>query len=125
MPFEAVSLESSMLVGAIPVESADGQRSPVDVVTKIREDLAEFQRSSNSQAFRETLRQELREACMDALHRAVVADGPDYLDIEPLVEYFEQRDLIRSGSRRPKKTNGTAGRVPTDSPRRRRKEFEP
>jgi hypothetical protein len=51
-------LLQSMPVGAIPLESTDEQqhstagKSPVDVVAKIRKDLAEFQQNSSKQALR-------------------------------------------------------------------------
>jgi hypothetical protein len=82
------------------------KQSPVYIVTRIREELAEFQKISNKQALRETLRKELRAACKEALDRAgaVVGadadaadspDSPSYPNIEPSVEYLQERGLIR------------------------------
>jgi len=72
------------------------RQSPVDVIIGLRKDLAEFQKISNKQALRETLRKELRAACKEALHRAGAgADRPDYPNIEPIVEYLTERGLIR------------------------------
>jgi hypothetical protein len=52
-----------MPAGAIPVESTDEQQqqqsSPVDVIVRIREDLAEYQRAGGRQAFRAALREAL------------------------------------------------------------------
>jgi|SRR6516165_5410851 hypothetical protein len=77
-------LEASMPVGAMEEQ----HQSPVDVVISIRKELAEFQRTSSKQAWRA----ELREACKEALLQQA-AGG---LDIRPVVEYLEQRGLIRS-----------------------------
>jgi hypothetical protein len=63
------------------------RQSPVDIVTRIREELAEFQRtySSNKQAvreaLRETLRETLREALLSACQEAVfqAANGPTFI----------------------------------------------
>ena len=72
------------------------RQSPVDVIIGLRKDLAEFQKISNKQALRETLRKELRAACKESLHRAAAgADRPDYPNIEPIVEYLTERGLIR------------------------------
>ena|SRR6516164_11754659 len=100
-----------MPAGAVPVEPADEPwRSPVEVAVSIRKELAEFQRTGNSQALREKAREELRAASIDALRRAAAGDGPDYLNIEPIVEYLEQRGLIKSNSRRTKRAIETASR---------------
>jgi hypothetical protein len=87
--------------------------SPVDVITSIRKELAEFQRTSNSQAFRERLRAELRKACKEALYRTGgdSSTRPDYLDVGQLVEYLETRGLIRSESRRAKKAAKMAAKA--------------
>ena len=72
------------------------RQSPVDVIIGLRKELAEFQKVSNKQAFKETLRAALRAACKEALLRAAAgADRPDYPNIEPIVEYLTERGLIR------------------------------
>jgi hypothetical protein len=72
-------------------ELSDKQpQSPVDVIIELRKDLAEFQRTSSKEA----LRKELRAACREALLRA--AAGADcYPNIEPIVEYLQERRLVR------------------------------
>jgi hypothetical protein len=66
----------------------DEQRqSPVDVITRIREELAVFQRTSSKQALREAL----GAACKEALLRAVSRP-----DIHPVVTHLKRRGLIAS-----------------------------
>ena len=66
-----------MPAGAVPVEPAgEPWRSPVEVAVSIRKELAEFQRTGNSQALREKAREELRAACIDALRRAAARRRP-------------------------------------------------
>jgi hypothetical protein len=102
-------------------------RSPVDVILAIREDMARFQKiGGDKPAFKETLREvlrkELRAQCMEALQRSATAAaaaaheggasaggqrrpnrrpnaGPiaGYPNIEPIVEYLQER-----GANRPK-----------------------
>ena len=92
----------------LPLEARDEQHlSPVDVIINIRKELAEFQKAGGRQA----LLAELREAGKEDLRRATHC--PDYPDIESIVEYLQERGLIRSGSRRTRKTRmvgETAGR---------------
>jgi len=67
------------------------KQSPVDIVTRIREELAKFQRTcSNKQAVRETLREALLSACREAVLRAV--NGPN---MAPVVDHLK---LITNGS---------------------------
>ena len=68
--------------------------SPVDVINGIREELAEFRRTSSKEALRERLREELRAACKEALRRTA-DDPPDHPNIEQVVEYLQQRGLIK------------------------------
>ena len=92
---QAPSLET-LLPRTIPSATGNGQpRSPADVIIGLRKDLAEFQRTSSKEALREALRKELRAACKEALLRTAAADCPDYPNIEPLVEYLQERGLIR------------------------------
>jgi hypothetical protein len=90
-----------MLLDATPLEAMDEQQqqSPVDVVTKIREELAEFQHISSKQALREAM----REACKEALLRTVSHTG-----FHPVVDHLKQRRLIRSGPRRTRMAAETA-----------------
>jgi len=71
--------------------------SPVDTVIKIRQDLAEFQRTSNKQEWRETLRKACREALLQAASRPDADPGNDPVTME----YLEERGLLR----RPKPPN--------------------
>jgi hypothetical protein len=83
--------ESTQLPKTIP--SVTGN-SPVDVIIGLRKDLAEFRKTSSKEA----LRKELREACREALLRAAAADGhdgPGCPTIEPIVEYLQERGLVR------------------------------
>jgi len=92
---QAPSLET-LLPRTIPSATGNGQpQSPADVIIGLRKDLAEFQRTSSKEALREALRKELRAACKEALLRTAAADCPDYPNIEPLVEYLQERGLIR------------------------------
>jgi len=93
---QAPSLET-LLPRTIPSATGNGQpQSPADVIIGLRKDLAEFQRTSSKEALREALRKELRAACKEALHRAGAgADRPDYPNIEPIVEYLQERGAIR------------------------------
>ena len=68
--------------------------SPVDVINGIREELAEFRRTSSKEALRERLREELRAGCKEALRRTA-DDPPDHPNIEQVVEYLQQRGLIK------------------------------
>ena len=61
----------------------------------LREDMARFRKVSSKEALREALRKELRAACKEALLRTVAADCPDYPNIEPIVEYLQERGAIR------------------------------
>ena len=92
---QAPSLET-LLPRTIPSATGNGQpQSPADVIIGLRKDLAEFQRTSSKEALRAALRKELRAACKEALLRTAAADCPDYPNIEPLVEYLQERGLIR------------------------------
>jgi hypothetical protein len=94
---QAPSLET-LLPETIPSATGNSQpQSPVDVIIEMRKDLAEFRRTGNSQALRKKAREELRAACIDALQRgaAAGADRPDYPNIEPIVEYLQERRLVR------------------------------
>src|SRR6516225_7288540 len=101
-PLEKSSLRT-LLPETIPSATGNGQpQSPADVIIGLRKDLAEFQRTSSKEALRETLRKELREACEEALQRAAAAGAaaaaagcPSYPNIEPIVEYLQERGLIR------------------------------
>ena len=97
-----------MLLDETPLEAGDEQqyRSPADVLIGIRKELAEFQQNGNKQAFRERLRAELREACKAALNQT--GDRSAYPDIAAIVEYLEDRGLIRLNSRRNRKAAKTA-----------------
>ena len=96
---QAPSLET-LLPRTIPSATGNGQpQSPADVIIGLRKDLAEFQRTSSKEALREALRKELRAACKEALQRGAGAagcpDGSSYPNIEPIVEYLQERGLIR------------------------------
>ena len=96
---QAPSLET-LLPKTIP--SVTGN-SPVDVIIGLRKELAEFQKTNSKEALREALREglrkELRAACKEALQRGAGAagcpDGSSYPNIEPIVEYLQERGLIR------------------------------
>jgi hypothetical protein len=85
-------------------------QSPVDVILAMREELAEFQRTTTKEAFREKLRKEMQAACVDALHRAAdaarngeAAGGcPSYPNIDLIVEYLRERVLLQMLVFRPK-----------------------
>src|SRR6516162_2594200 len=117
-------LEKSSLRRLLPetIPSATGNRqpqSPADVIIGLRKDLAEFQTTSSREAWREALRRELREACEEALQRAGAgADRPDYPNIEPLVEYLQERGLIR-----PKLSRPQIRRLKASLPPHEKKEF--
>jgi len=66
------------------------QSSPVDVAVSIRKELAEFQRTTTKEAWIETL----REACKEALLQSAVP-----LDAGPVIEYIEERRLVRDARR--------------------------
>jgi hypothetical protein len=96
---EELSLET-LLPETIPSATGNGQpQSPVDVILGLREDLAKFQKASSKQAFKETLRKELREACKEALQQGAAGagypDGSSYPNIELIVEYLRERGAIR------------------------------
>ena len=91
------------------------RQSPVDVILGIRKELAEFQKAGGRQALLATL----REAREDDLRRAA-AGCPDCPDSEPLVvEYLEQRGLIRLSSRRTKKNGSPSAGETASRPKRR------
>src|SRR6516225_7902688 len=96
----APSLET-LLPRTIPSATGNGQpQSPADVIIGLRKDLAEFQRTSSKEALRKALRKELRAACKEALLRTAAgadreADGSSYPNIEPIVEYLQERRLVR------------------------------
>jgi hypothetical protein len=95
------------------------QWDPVDVILALRKDVAAFQRVSDGgggdkqafkEALRESVREELKKACMEALQRSSAVgaavddagadrrrpvDRPGYLNIEPIVEYLTEREVIR------------------------------
>jgi hypothetical protein len=92
-PQEELSLRR-LLPETIPPATAN----PVGVIIGLRKDLAEFQKVSNKETFKETLRKELREALLRAA-TAGAAGCPDggsgYPNIEPIVEYLQERRLVR------------------------------
>jgi hypothetical protein len=98
-----------MLFDSTPQEERDDRQSPVDVVLDIRKELAEFQRTSSSKAFREKIREELNAACKAALRQA--AESPGGLNIKPIVEYLQERGLIKLNSRRIKIRNRAIDRA--------------
>jgi hypothetical protein len=118
-PLEKSSLRR-LLPETIPSATGNGQpQSPVDVIIALRKELAEFRKVSNKQALRETLRKELRAACKEALHRAGAgADRPDYPNIEPIVEYLQERGAIR-----PKLSRAQIRRLEAALPPHEKKEF--
>ena len=117
-PLEKSSLRR-LLPETIPSATGNGQpQSPVDVIIGLRKDLAEFQRTSSKEALREALRKELRAACKEALLRTAAADCPDYPNIEPLVEYLQERGLIR-----PKLSRAQIRRLKASLPPHEKKEF--
>ena len=116
---QAPSLET-LLPRTIPSATGNGQpQSPADVIIGLRKDLAEFQRTSSKEVLREALRKELRAACKEALHRAGAgADRPDYPNIEPIVEYLQERGAIR-----PKLSRAQIRRLEAALPPHEKKEF--
>jgi len=116
---QAPSLET-LLPRTIPSATGNGQpQSPADVIIGLRKDLAEFQRTSSKEALREALRKELRAACKEALHRAGAgADRPDYPNIEPIVEYLQERGAIR-----PKLSRAQIRRLKASLPPNEKKEL--
>jgi hypothetical protein len=106
---QARSLEGSSLEKLLPETIPSATGNPVDVIIGMRKDMAEFLKAGgDKQAFRETLREELKKACMEALQRSAAAaaaadasdgvsrDGPaGYPNIEPIVEYLTERGVIR------------------------------
>jgi len=113
-PLEKSSLRR-LLPETIPSATGNGQpQSPADVIIGLRKDLAEFQRTSSKEA----LRKELRAACKEALLRTAAADCPDYPNIEPLVEYLQERGLIR-----PKLSRAQIRRLKASLPPHEKKEF--
>jgi hypothetical protein len=84
----------AMFLDSTPEGNEPRRQSPVDVINDIRAELAEFQRTSSKEAFRARLREELQAACKEALRRTA-DDPPDHPNIEQLVEYLEQRGLIK------------------------------
>ena len=112
---QAPSLET-LLPKTIP--SVTGN-SPVDVIIGLRKELAEFQKTNSKDVLREALRKELRAACKEALHRAGAgADRPDYPNIEPIVEYLQERGAIR-----PKLSRAQIRRLEAALPPHEKKEF--
>ena len=100
-PQEESSLRA-LLPETIPPATRNGQQpqSPADVIIALREDMARFQKVRSKEALREALRKELREACKEALQRGAGAagcpdDGSGYPNIEPIVEYLQERGAIR------------------------------
>jgi hypothetical protein len=88
------------------IPSATTGNSPVDVILGLRKDMAEFQKVSSKEAFKEeafkeTLRATMKVACMGALQRSAVGaagDGRDadrYPNIKPIVDYLTERGVIR------------------------------
>jgi hypothetical protein len=73
-----------------------GRQSPVDVVTRIQQELAEFQRiySNNKRVVREALREALRETLLSACQEAVF-QAVNRPDVDPIVAHFK-RGLIGS-----------------------------
>ena len=122
---QAPSLET-LLPRTIPSATGNGQpQSPADVIIGLRKDLAEFQRTSSKEALREALRKELREACEGALQRASAAGAaaaaagcPSYPNIEPIVEYLQERGAIR-----PKLSRAQIRRLEAALPPHEKKEF--
>ena len=91
MLLEELSLE------ALSRETPDERRqSPVDVILGIREELAEFRRNGGKRALLAKLR-EAREKDLLATMR-----GPDPFGLDPVIEYLEERGLIRI-ERRPRR----------------------
>jgi hypothetical protein len=99
MALEAMVLAAPSLE-ELSLEAPDEQQqSPVDVIINIRKELAEFRRNSSKEA----LRAEWREACEAALLQAV---GSDPFGLDPVIEYLEQRGVIRSSPRpRPRRSS--------------------
>ena len=104
MASETMALETpqeELSLRALFPEASDKQpQSPADVIIGLRKDLAEFQRTSSKEALRKALRKELRAACKEALLRTAAgadreADGSSYPNIEPIVEYLQERRLVR------------------------------
>ena len=83
-----------MFLDLVPEGNEHRRQSPVDVINGIQEELAEFRRTSSKEALRERLREELRAACKEALRRTA-DDPPDHPNIEQVVEYLQQRGLIK------------------------------
>ena len=123
-------LLESMPVGAIPLELTDeqqqqhtaGKPSPVDVIISIREELAEFQRTSSKQALRKAMREALREALLRAVHDA---DTHPTGDIDPVVEHLRDRGLIPPAPSRASriKTSTASNSAETAGRRHNRRRF--
>jgi hypothetical protein len=63
-------------------------QSPVDVIDRIREDLAKFRRISNKRELGMTVREALREALLRAAKENVLASIERQTDLHPVVEHF-------------------------------------
>jgi len=90
------------------------RQSPVDVILGIRKELAEFQKAGGRPCWRRCGRP-ARMICAEP-----PPGCPDCPDSEPLVvEYLEQRGLIRLSSRRTKKNGSPSAGETASRPKRR------
>jgi hypothetical protein len=72
------------------------RQSPVDVILGIREELAEFRRNGGRQALLAKLRASREKDLL------ITMSGPDPFGLDPVIEYLEERGLIRI-ERRPRR----------------------
>ena len=70
-------------------ENEQRRQSPVDVILGIREELAEFRRNGGRQALLAKLRASREKDLLTTM------SGPDPFGLDPVIEYLEQRGLIR------------------------------